>query len=315
MLKEAIATAATLEAAIEAAKLELKAPEDTDVQTEILETPTKKTLGLFGGAPAKVRLYYEESEFARAENYLRDILRCMGVQANVLTVEEDEGVRFSLDCAEDYGYVIGRRGETLDALQYLTRLVVSRNAEQYHRVSVNVGDYREQRELTLRELATRTTGKVKKFGNNITLAPMSAYDRRIIHTVVQETEGVNSFSVGEGSDRRVVVAPDEKYRKPNNSRPGGGYNNGRRDDRFSGNRNRFNDDRRPSGDRFNNNNGSSGSRYNNSGDRRPDAPGQDFRRAATPPPAAPNRAPRSDTNAGRYGKIERSGDPKTENDA
>lgn len=332
MLKEAIATGLTVEAAIEAAKSELAAPEDAEVQTEILETPTRKTLGLFGGAPAKVRVYYEESEFAQAEAYLRNVLRGMGVEANVLTVEEDEGVRFALDCADDYGFVIGRRGETLDALQYLTRLVVSRNAAQYQRVSVNVGDYREQREQTLRELAARTAGKAKKFGHNITLSPMSPYDRRIIHTVVQETEGVSSFSVGEGGERRVVVAPDEQYRKASGSRPGGGFGGGRGrrgDDRynedrrgFSGNRNlNGRDDRRPGndrrgGDRFNNN---SGDRFNNNTDRRAGDDrrnsnyggdrdrrpgGQDFRRATGP--AAPSRAPRSDaTGAGRYGKIER----------
>ncbi|MCL2299480.1 MAG: KH domain-containing protein, partial [Firmicutes bacterium] len=219
MTKEAIGTGATVEAAIEAAKAALAAPEDADVVTEILEMPGKK---LFKGTPAKVRAYYEESEFAKAETYLKTVLRLMGVEATILTVEEEDGVRFALDCGSNDGYVIGRRGETLDSLQYLTRLVVSRGREDYRRVGVNVGDYREQREQTLRDLAASSAAKAKKYGRNISLPPMSPYDRRIVHTVVQDTEGVNSFSVGEGGDRRVVVAPDEQYRRPERR---GGYNN------------------------------------------------------------------------------------------
>ncbi|MDR2525727.1 MAG: Jag N-terminal domain-containing protein [Oscillospiraceae bacterium] len=319
MLREAIGTGATVEAAIDAAKLELNAPDDAELQTEILETPTRKTLGLFGGTPAKVRVYFDESEFARAENYLRSILCGMGVQANVLTVKEDEGVRFALDCPEDEGYVIGRRGETLDALQYLTRLVVSRGAEQYQRVSVNVGDYREQREQTLLELAEKQASKAKKFGHNVSLAPMSAYDRRIVHTAVQATEGVSSFSVGEGGERHIVIAPDEQYRKP--GKPGGNYNNNR------GGNHRFNDNRREGGNRGNqSNSGYRSDRNDRYGDRpqrdndanrynrpdRTDRPGGDFHRSsddvrrASNPPAQVNRTPRSDSSgAGRYGKIER----------
>jgi len=231
MIKEAIGTGATIEAAIEAAKAALAAPEEADVVTEILETPGKKLFK--GGTPAKARAYYEESEFSKAENYIKTVLRLMGVESKVLTVEEDDGVRFSLDCGTNDGYVIGRRGETLDSLQYLTRLVVSRGREDYRRVSVNVGDYREQREQTLRDLAISSSSKAKKYGRNISLPPMSPYDRRIVHTAVQDMEGVSSFSVGEGGDRRVIVAPDEQYRKPER-RGGGGYNN--RDSRGGDNR-------------------------------------------------------------------------------
>jgi len=222
MIKEAIGTGPTIEAAIEAARLALAAPEEADVVTEILEQPSKK---LFKGTPAKARAYYEESEFAKAEAYIKTVLRLMGVESRVLTVEEDDGVRFSLDCGSNDGYVIGRRGETLDALQYLVRLVVSRGREDYRRVSVNVGDYREQREQALRDLAISSASKAKKYGRNITLPPMTPFDRRIIHTEVQGIEGVSSFSVGEGDDRRVIVSPDEQYRR-SGSRPGG-YNNNR----------------------------------------------------------------------------------------
>lgn len=316
MLKEAIGTGATVEAAIEAAKAALNAPDDADVVTEILETPSKK---LFKGTPAKARAYYEESEFIKAERYIKNVLRLMGVEASVLTVVEEDGVRFSLDCGANDGYVIGRRGETLDSLQYLVRLVVSREREDYRRVSVNVGDYREQREQTLRDMALSSSAKAKKYGRNISLAPMTPYDRRIIHTAVQEMEGVSSFSVGEGSDRRVVVAPDEQYRKPERR---GGQNRG---GRSGGNlqRNQRNaQSRRFPGDGDKNQGGGyrrddrqgSGYRDDRQGgyrrdDRRDDrgssagSSGRDFRRPAAPPQQ--NRPPRSDvSSAGRYGRIE-----------
>lgn len=307
MLKEAIGTGATVEEAIKAARAALDAPEDADVVTEILETPSKK---LFKGTPAKARVYYEETEFSVAENYIKTILRLMGVTANVLTVEEDDGVRFSLDCGTNDGYIIGHRGETLDSLQYLVRLVVSRGREDYRRVSVNVGDYREQREQSLRDLALNSVSKAKKYGRNISLPPMTPYDRRIIHTTVQETDGANSFSIGEGSDRRVVIAPDEQYRRQerrggyNNSRGGGsrpaqqGGNNMQRNQRNAQGRRFPGDGDAPRrNDDFRRNDG-----YRRD-DRRPGSSGQDFRR---PPAQQPqSRPPRSDASGtGRYGKIE-----------
>jgi len=328
MIKEAIGTGATIEAAIEAAKRILAAPEDADISTEILEAPSKKTLGLFGGAQAKARVYYEETEYAKAERYIKTVLRLMGVEANVLTVEEDEGVRFALDCGSNDGYVIGRRGETLDALQYLARLVVSRGRDDYKKVSVNVGDYREQHEQSLRELALNSAGKARKYGRNITLHPMTPYDRRIVHTTVQEFDGANSFSVGEGSERRVVVAPDEQYRRQDNRR-GGGYGAGRKEGggnmqrnqrnaqprRFNGdrdggqrreggyqNRDGYRKDNREGGGYQQREGGQSRDGYQRDNYRRDNYRDRGPRPAS---PAQPSRPPRSDaTGTGRYGRIE-----------
>jgi len=323
MIKEAIGTGATIEAAIEAARLALAAPEDADISTEILETPSKKTLGLFGGTQAKARVYYEETEYAKAERYVRTVLRLMGVEANVLTVEEDEGVRFALDCGGNDGYVIGRRGETLDALQYLTRLVVSRGRDDYKKVSINVGDYREQHEQSLRDLAISSAGKAKKYGRNISLHPMSPYDRRIVHTTVQDFDGANSFSVGEGSDRRVVIAPDPQYRRQDDRR-GGGYagNGGGRGGNMQRNQ-RNAQPRRFSGDRGDSSQGQREGGYqkreggyqqreggyrrdNREGGYQPrEGGGYRDRDRPRQAPAQPSRPPRSDASGmGRYGKIE-----------
>ena len=322
MIKEAIGTGATIEAAIEAARLALAAPEDADISTEILETPSKKTLGLFGGTQAKARVYYEETEYAKAERYVRTVLRLMGVEASVLTVEEDEGVRFALDCGSNDGYVIGRRGETLDALQYLTRLVVSRGRDDYKKVSINVGDYREQHEQSLRDLAISSAGKAKKYGRNISLHPMSPYDRRIVHTTVQEFDGANSFSVGEGSDRRVVIAPDPQYRRQDDRRSGGGYaGNGRGGNMQRNQRNA--QPRRFSGDRGDGGQQREGGYQQRDNHRRDNREGgyqpressgyRDRDRAPRQAPAQPSRPPRSDASGmGRYGKIEPKDKEKSE---
>ena len=109
---------------------------------------------------------------------------------------------------EDYGNIIGRRGETLDALQYLTRLFVNRASDDNKRVSLNVGDYRERRKETLKGLAARQAERALRIGRSCTLEPMNPYERRIIHTAIQGIDGVTSHSVGEGDNRRVVIIPE-----------------------------------------------------------------------------------------------------------
>ena len=317
-MKEAIGTGATIEEALADARAALGVSEDADIGTEVLPAEKK----LFRGTQVRVRAYYEESEFSKAESYIKTVLRLMGVEAaNVLTVEEEDGVRFALDCGANDGYVIGRRGETLDSLQYLVRLVVSRGSDDYRRVTVNVGDYRETREQNLRDMAIANASKAKKFGRNMTMPPMSPFDRRTLHTTVQEIEGVSSFSVGEGGERRVVIQPDEQYRRPDNRRPGGGYSNNRdnRDRRGGGGnlqrnqRNAQNNRRFPGDDRGGRNDfrrGDSGG----GGYRRDDRDRRPPPRSQSTAPPQPSRPPRSDTaGAGRYGKIEpRRADKETE---
>ena len=234
LIKEAFATGATIEEAIANAKAALNAPEDVDVVSEIVERPQKKILGIFGGTPAKARAYYEYEEqtaMNKAVNYLMQILDGMGMKATANAREEGDDIIIDLDCGDDYGIVIGRRGETLDAIQYLTRLVVNRGSEDYKRVSINIGDYREKREKTLIALAHKNAAKVAKYGRNITLEPMNPFERRIIHTAVQDVEGVTSHSVGSDADRRVVISLKEGVKPTNPSKGGryskGGYNKGR----------------------------------------------------------------------------------------
>lgn len=277
MIKEAFGTGATIEEAKDAALKELNAPEDADIKYDVIERPKAKVLGIFGGSLAKMRAYYEyeDDPFAKAKEYITVILKNLGIEEAKISVEaDDEEVKFSIECGDDYGSVIGRRGETLDAIQYLTRLVINRGSDDYKRVSINVGNYREKRENTLRALARKNAAKVRKYGRNVVLEPMNPYERRIIHTTVQEIEGVTSHSVGSDGDRKVVITLEEGVKPTNggyNNRGRGGYNKGGYNKGgYRGNR--------------------GGRRYGDSGEEKSDAPA---------------RAPRSDSaGASLYGKIE-----------
>lgn len=207
MIKEAIATGETVELAKEAACRELGV-ESYDAEFEILEMPTKKTFGLFGGNPAKVRVYIENTPADAAKEYLENILKHMGLLTVDINVNENEsGAELSL-CGDDIGFIIGHHGETLDALQYLAGLVANHIDNEYYRITLDIGNYRQKRKETLEILGKKIASKVVRTGRNSSLEPMNPYERRIIHTVVQTVEGAKSWSEGENLNRHVVIGPE-----------------------------------------------------------------------------------------------------------
>lgn len=166
-----------------------------------------------------------DSKTGKAIAYLNAILKNLGCEnVEIKAAVRENGALIILD-GEGLGVVIGHRGETLDALQHLVSLAAN-NSGGYFKVTLNIGDYREKREQTLVSLAQRVAEQVKRNSRNRALEPMSAYERRIIHTAVQEIEGVNSASIGEGKNRRVVIFPEGGT--PNMPRRDGGR---RRNDR------------------------------------------------------------------------------------
>ncbi len=180
-----------------------------EAKKETKKEPVKK-------AEPKVDLSTVESKENSATAYLKSILEGMGFTGVGVTAKEtDEDIYFEITCEEDYGNIIGRRGETLDALQYLTRLFVNRSDNNNKRVALNVGDYRSRREETLKGVAKRQAQRVLKYGRSTALEPMNPYERRIIHTAIQEIDGVSSHSVGEGDRRRVVITPEGGEKRGN----------------------------------------------------------------------------------------------------
>ena len=251
MIREIIMTGETVEIAIESGCRELGV-ETHDAQFEIIDMPAKKTLGLFGGNPAKVRVYIESSPAETAVEYLRNVLRAMDAPPVEITHEETEGGAILTIGGEGLGFIIGRHGDTLDALQYLTGLVANHVDNSYYRITLNMGNYREKREKTLETLAAKMAGKALKYGRNQRLEPMNPYERRIIHTAVQVVEGVKSWSEGVDMNRHVVIGPEAGerpftprsigdrspggYRGTNNTRDRNGSAANRRPDNRSGGR-------------------------------------------------------------------------------
>ncbi len=224
MNREAIATGNTVEEAKEKACLELGVdPLDDNVEFDIIDFQKKKVLGIFGGHPAKVKVYLKTTPAQAAADYLQSIITAMGLKDIEMSVEEKENNVITIDISgEDVGSVIGRRGETLDALQYLTCLVANHVENSYCRVTINTGDYREKREKTLEILGRKLAIKAAKTGRKSSLEPMNPYERRIIHTAVQKINGAISWSEGENMNRHVVIGPDPKsknnYRNKSNHR-------------------------------------------------------------------------------------------------
>lgn len=209
MLKEAVKEAATVEEAKRAVAAELGMAEEK-LQFEVLQMPQKKTLGLFGGCPARVRGFIEITPAATAAAYLDSLLKAMGVAGTAIAIQEKEnGCVLTLEGDEDLGFIIGRRGDTLDALQYLTGLVANRVDNAYYRVTIDIGNYREKREQALAGLAKKVAGQAARTGRRTSLEPMNPYERRIIHTAVQEIEGATSWSVGSEPNRHVIIGPSD----------------------------------------------------------------------------------------------------------
>ncbi len=148
-----------------------------------------------------------DSQAAKAVEYIKGVLAGLGcTDINIKVITFDGGATIILE-GEGLGVVIGHRGETLDALQYLSSLAAN-NGSGYFKVSIDIGNYRERREKTLISLAHRMANQALRSGRNRSLEPMNPYERRIIHTAIQEIDGVSSHSVGEGDRRHIVITPD-----------------------------------------------------------------------------------------------------------
>lgn len=191
----------------------------------------------------------EPAKIEKAHKYISEIFGAMGLKALNVTPGENEGAIVLRVEGEDSAAVIGRRGETLDALQYLTSLAANRGDGNYARVIIDTGNYRERRQETLESLAKRIADRVIRTGRSHTLEPMNAYERRIIHSAVSEIRGATSSSIGDEPNRRVIISSKRHggYQSDSSSerQNSGGYSRGRGGSKDSGDRN--NGERRSGG--------------------------------------------------------------------
>lgn len=195
----------TVEEAIQLALKELAVERDRAV-IEVLEEPSRGFLGLLGGKQARVRVVVADDPVKLALDFLGEVLVCFNLEVKTEVEERDNGTYITFR-GKDLGVLIGRKGETLDALQYLLNLAVSRKTNERTRFILNVEDYRQRREESLIRLARQLSEKARRTGRAVTLEPMSPYERRIIHTALQADSRVYTFSEGEEPYRKVVISP------------------------------------------------------------------------------------------------------------
>ncbi|MEW6276288.1 MAG: RNA-binding cell elongation regulator Jag/EloR [Bacillota bacterium] len=195
----------TVEEAVASALADLGVSEESAV-VEVLEEPSKGFFGFFGGRPARVRVSIRETPSARARELLQKIFKVMNLSVDIEIKERNNNLMINLS-GNGLGILIGRRGETLNALQYLLNLCVNKNQVQKSKIVLDVEGYRRRREQTLERLALRLAEKVKQRGRNIILEPMNPQERRIIHTALQGREDIYTYSEGEEPYRKIVISP------------------------------------------------------------------------------------------------------------
>ncbi|MBR6654043.1 MAG: protein jag [Oscillospiraceae bacterium] len=206
MIKVIEATGKTEDEAIQSALAELGCTRD-QVSVEILERAKSGFLGI-GAAPAKIRVSLEQPDdiITLTENFLKGLLEKMGSDAVPVLEQKDENTIYVNLTGEKLGMLIGRRGETLDAIQHIANYAMNRVSEKHVHISVDAENYRSKREESLQRLAEKVAAKVLKYRKNMTLEPMNSYERHVIHTALQDYEGVSTFSTGTEPNRRIVVA-------------------------------------------------------------------------------------------------------------
>lgn len=198
-------TGKTVEEALKHALDELKLTKDK-VDVEVIDEGSKGLFNLIGTKPAKVKVTAKPDSLDDAKTFLVSVLSSMDINADIDIKEENDIININLK-GPKMGLVIGYRGETLDSLQYLVSLVVNKNHENsYKRVVLDAENYRQKREETLIKVAQKTAYKVKKSGRPYKLEPMNPYERRIIHSALQEYTDIKTYSEGEEPFRRIIIS-------------------------------------------------------------------------------------------------------------
>lgn len=208
-------TGKTVEEALDLALSELGVDLDS-IEYQVLEEPSKGFFGFLGGKPARIRVTVKEkpveplppvdvSPAVRAQEFLQNIFASMKLDVTVETIVEPEHTTLNMH-GDDLGILIGKHGQTLDALQYLTNLAANRDATDKARIVLDVEDYRKRRTETLSRLALRLADKVKRRGERVALEPMSPHERKVIHMALQNDKRIMTYSEGDEPFRKVVIA-------------------------------------------------------------------------------------------------------------
>jgi len=207
-VKEVTASGQTVEEAVQSALEQLNLSKD-QVEIEIIDEGKKGFLGIFGSSRAVVKVKEKKNLILEAQTFIENIAKNMGVDVEISKVEQDNHVTFHLS-GENIALLIGKRGKTLNSLQYLTHLVLNKNGGQYYSVTVDAEGYRERRKETLIDLAHKMSDKAIRINRKVALEPMPAFERKIIHSALQESNEVTTYSDGVEPHRHIVIKPNTK---------------------------------------------------------------------------------------------------------
>lgn len=203
-MKKLLASGKTIEDAVRSGLAQLGVTEDR-VNVKVLEQPSKGLFGLIGAKEAKVELELLPDGVEEAIAFLCEVSAAMDLTVSVERVDENDAVRINIT-GSDLGILIGRRGQTLDSLQYLTNIVANRHSDRHLRIVLDAEQFRERRRQTLEALSERMAMKVVRTRKEVVLEPMTSQERKIIHARLQSNPNVKTYSQGDEPNRRIVIA-------------------------------------------------------------------------------------------------------------
>lgn len=204
-MKQVTASGQTVEDAVQSALRQLNTTED-QVNIEVIDEGKKGMFGIFGAKRSIVKVVINENPVEKATDYLKTIALAFTDDVEVRTNHEGNSIHFEL-AGEKIAMLIGKRGQTLNALQHLVQVMLNRIANERYRVVVDAEGYRERRKATLEQLALRLADKAIKVKNHVSIEPMPSFERKIIHSALQQNKHVETHSEGSEPNRHVVIKP------------------------------------------------------------------------------------------------------------
>ncbi|WP_010279229.1 RNA-binding cell elongation regulator Jag/EloR [Paenibacillus senegalensis] len=203
-MKKIVVSGKTVDEAVQQGLKQWEVTEDR-VKVMVLEEPSKGWFGLIGTKPAKVELELIPDPIEEAVQFLKEIFQTMELRMEVEIIPGKDATTFNFH-GEELGILIGRRGQTLDALQYLTNIVANRYSSTHIKIVLDAEDFRNRRKKTLEDLSMRLASRVIRTKKEVVLEPMSSLERKIIHSRLQDHPSVKTYSKGDEPSRRVVIA-------------------------------------------------------------------------------------------------------------
>lgn len=204
-MRQVTASGQTVEEAVQTALEQLNTTRD-QVEIDVIDEGKRGIFGLFGSKLAVVNVSVIKDQIEETEQFIKDVAKQMNVAIDLKTTVEDQHVTFEMS-GEKIALLIGKRGQTLNALQYLVQLVINKGGKKYYHVTLDAEGYRERRKQTLESLAHKMAQRARRLNRKVTLEPMPPYERKIIHQALQNEKDISTYSDGVEPHRHIVIKP------------------------------------------------------------------------------------------------------------